>query len=293
MDPWISDAEGRTVAVTGGNRGLGLHLVRHLAAIGATAILVARDRPRGERAAEAVTRELRDGGGRVEVEHADLTDPGSLHALVERLGARPGGIHALINNAARILPDRRVDAAGIERHIAVNHLGPILLTHLLVPALAATAATAGSPSAVVGLSSASVRFGDPADLQSERRFTPNRSYGTSKLVNLAVTVELARRLDADGTPVRIVSVDPGAMRTGMGEDLPGLLGFINRRLKPNQQPIERTAATVVRAALDPAVPTGVWLDRTGRPMPLPRSIRTATTRHRMWAETERLLTRGP
>lgn len=293
MDDRLSDAAGRTVAVTGGNRGLGLHVVRQLAAAGATAILVARDEDRGRAAAELVTRELRGGPGRVEVEQTDLRDPTSLSGIAARIGARHGGLHALVNNAAQILPTRQVDDAGVERHIAVNHLGPFLLTRLTLPTLAATASATGAPTAVVNLSSASVHFGDITDLQSERKFGPNRSYGTSKLANLAAAVELAHRLDADGTPVRVLSVDPGGMRTGMGEDLPGLLGFVNRRLKPNQQPIERTAHTVVRAALDPTAPTGAWLDRAGRPIRLPRPLRDAATRQRVWDETERLLAAAP
>lgn len=275
--------------MTGGNRGLGLHLVRRLAAAGATAVLTARDRARDHDAAALVAGELFGAAGHIEVEQADVTDPASLRALAERLGARPDGLHALVNNAAQILPTRPVDHRGVERHVAVNHLGPFLLTTALLPALTATAAASGAATAVVNVSSASARFGDTTDLQSERKFGPNRSYGTSKLANLAASIELAHQLDANGTPVRIVSVDPGGMRTGMGEDLPGLLGFVNRRIKPNQQPIERTARTVLRAALDAAIPTGAWLDRTGRPMPLPRSIRDAAVRRRVWQDTERLL----
>jgi NAD(P)-dependent dehydrogenase (short-subunit alcohol dehydrogenase family) len=164
----------------------------------------------------------------------------------------------------------------------VNHLGPFLLTTLLLPAL-----TRHGSAAVVNLSSSSARFGDLDDLQSERRFTPNRAYGTSKLVALAAGLELARELDP--AAARVVALDPGAMRTGMGEDLPGLLGVFNRRLKPNQQPIDRTAAAVVRAATDPSVPTGVWLDRRGRPRRLPAAVREPAAQRRALAETRRLV----
>jgi len=276
------------VVVTGGNRGLGHDLVRGFARAGASTVLVTRDLSRGEVAAEQVRSALRASTpghlAQIRVEQADLGDLASVRALAERLAAAPGGVHALVNNAAQLFQRRQVDDAGVERSVAVNHLGPSLLTGLLLPTLRAHA-----PAAVVNLSTGSVRFGHLEDLQSAARFSPHRAYATSKLADLAGTVELAAALEGSG--VRVLAVDPGAMRTGMGEDMPGVLGFVNRRIKPDQQPREITAATVVRAASVPALGTGVWLDRRGVPVRLPRSIRDPKTRREVWRETQRLI--GP
>lgn len=273
--------------ITGGTGGLGRELVRQFARAGGDTVLVSREPARGQAVADVIRAQLAGVApahttGRVEAEVADLADPVSVGALAKRLLARPDGITVLINNAAQLVPARSVDARGVERSLAVNHLGPFLLTGLLMPSLRAHA-----PSAIVNISSASVQFGHPEDLQSAARFTPHRAYATAKLVSLAVAVELAERLGDGG--VRVVAVDPGAMRTGMGEDMPGLLGFFNRRVKRDQQPIERTAATVLRAATDPSFGTGTVLNRKGAPLRLPRSVRPPEVRRRLWQETELLV----
>lgn len=271
---------GRTVVLTGGTGGLGRHLVAQFVEGGATVVLVVRDRRR----AQAVVSALDTAGGQVEIEQADLGSQASVRDLAERLAAR-SGIAVLVNNAGAIFAERRLGPDGVERSVAVNHLGPFLLTTLLMPAL-----RQNTPAAVVNLSTGSVQFGDLDDLQSERRYSPNRSYGTAKLAALAAAVELSRRLSHDGAnAVRVVSVDPGAMRTGLGEDIPGLFGFFNRRLKPNQQPIDRTAATIIRAASDASIGTGVWLDLKGRPKKLPRAIRDRAVQRREFDRVADLL----
>ena len=87
----------RVALVSGGNRGIGLEVVRQLAALGHTVILGSRDLTKGEAAARAIG----DGApGRVSAVRLDVTDPGSVEHAVKEIDRRFSALDVLINNAA-------------------------------------------------------------------------------------------------------------------------------------------------------------------------------------------------
>ncbi|MFE3022289.1 SDR family NAD(P)-dependent oxidoreductase [Streptomyces sp. NPDC059256] len=154
---------GRKVLITGATSGIGRATAEALAGRGATVILVARDHDRGE----AVRREITDATGNpaVEVRLADLSSQHSIHQLARAVIADHDRLHVLVNNAGVINPHRRETADGLEETLAINHLAPFLLTHLLLPTLRAS-----SPARVITVSSAAQAMGriDLDDLQSTR-----------------------------------------------------------------------------------------------------------------------------
>src|SRR4051794_1005951 len=84
----------QTALVTGGNRGIGLAIVRQLAELGNAVLLGARELQAGEEAAAP----LRERGLDVTPVHLDLADPASIDAAVRDI-LRSGGIDILVNNA--------------------------------------------------------------------------------------------------------------------------------------------------------------------------------------------------
>jgi NAD(P)-dependent dehydrogenase (short-subunit alcohol dehydrogenase family) len=82
--------DGRVAVVTGGNRGLGLAFARALGEAGARVVIAARD---AEKSAEAA-----DDLGALALP-LDVTDPGSVVAMVERVTGELGPIDVLVNNA--------------------------------------------------------------------------------------------------------------------------------------------------------------------------------------------------
>jgi retinol dehydrogenase 12 len=241
--------DGKVCVVTGATSGIGKAAATALARMGATVVLVGRDRGRTEAAAAEI--------GSVsasppQTQIADLASMDQVRGLAERLAGLER-IDVLINNAGLVLRERRITPDGFEHVFAVNHLAPFLLTNLLLPKL-----TAAAPARVITVASdahSAARL-DLDDPNLERGWDSWRSYANSKLANILFTRELARRLD--GTGVTANCAHPGVVRTGFGRDARPLLKIgiaIGRAFMLSP---ERGADTVVYLASSPDV-----TDQTG------------------------------
>ena len=284
-------ATGRVVAVTGANSGIGLATSRALLEAGATVLMVCRSEERGE-AARARLAEVT--GGRPELFLLDLSEPDSVREGAATLLAKHPRLDVLVNNAGAYLPERRENSLGHELTLAANHLGPFLLTHLLLPALQVAPAAR-----VVNLSSVAHAQGtvDLDDLHRTRRsYVPLSVYADSKLANIHFTAELARRLSArpDTAHITANAVHPGVVNTGFAQDEPGILQKLFALVRPLFLSPDRGADTSVYLALDPAV-DGVsgeyFVKRRARPPA--RHARDAELARRLWEASEELVSLRP
>ena len=221
----MPDMTGKTVVVTGGNSGIGLETAAALAAMGARVLVTARNADRG-RAAVAEIADRTD-GAQIQLVVFDLADLSSVRRGAAEILEQAPRLDVLVNNAGLVLSERAVTVDGYEATFAINHLGPFLLTNLLLDRMRASA-----PARIVNVASTahnSARKGIPFDdLQSEGRYRGMRVYSQSKLANILFTLELARRLD--GTGVVANSLHPGTVRTGYGAD-GDARGFLSFGLK--------------------------------------------------------------
>jgi NAD(P)-dependent dehydrogenase (short-subunit alcohol dehydrogenase family) len=243
--------------VTGATSGIGRAAALSLARKGAELILVARDRARGEAAVEEIMRA--SGNPEVELLCADLGEFEQVHALArEFLGSRRP-LHVLLNNAGAVFARRQETRAGVEATLAVNHLGPFLLTNLLLERLRASA-----PARIVNVASDAHRFAgalDFGDLESRRRYRALKVYGKSKLMNLLFTRELARRLAGSGVSVH--ALHPGFVASGLGTNNGWLGRAAMRVLSPFARSPEKGAETAVFLASARELESrsgGYWLD---------------------------------
>ncbi len=219
----MPDMQGKTVVVTGGNSGIGYETAAALAAMGARVVLTARNADKGRRAVASITQRL---GGDVQVQLVvfDLADLSSVRRGAAEILEQAPQLDVLVNNAGLVLSERSETVDGLEATLATNHLGPFLLTNLLLGRIRSS-----SPARIVNVASTAhgaARKGMPFDdLQSEQKYATMRVYGQSKLANILFTRELARRLA--GTGVTANSLHPGTVRTGYGADgdARGLLAF--------------------------------------------------------------------
>jgi NAD(P)-dependent dehydrogenase (short-subunit alcohol dehydrogenase family) len=197
----------RTIVITGGTGGIGLHTAIGLAATGARVLVTGRDAERGAAAVQRIQQE--SGNEQVDLVAGDLSTRAGTAALGEALLAATDRIDVLINNAGLMAQERRVNDDGFELDFAVNVVAPHDLTQQLRPALAAAA-----PSRVLVLTGGkkSGPF-DPSDLQSERSFVPLVNYTMTKRAEEAMALALAEELAADGITLAIVY--PGRASTAM------------------------------------------------------------------------------
>ena len=212
-----TDMAGDTCIVTGANSGIGKATATALAGMGAHVVMVARSRERGEAALGDVRRA--SGNAKVDLLLADLSSQASIRQLAAEILAAYPSIDVLVNNAGAMHTSRSVTVDGIETTWATNHLNYVLLTHLLLDRIKASA-----PARIVNVSSraharSTINFDD---LQFERGYSIMRCYGQSKLANVLFTYELARRLE--GTGVTANCLHPGVVRTGFAKNSSGPLG---------------------------------------------------------------------
>jgi NAD(P)-dependent dehydrogenase (short-subunit alcohol dehydrogenase family) len=204
---------GKVGMVTGANAGMGKEISLGLARLGATLVMVCRDQQRGEAARSEV--EQQTGNPAVELLVADLSSQQSIRNLVREFEAHHNRLHVLVNNAGMSNPQRTETVDGLETVFATNHLGPFLLTNLLLPTLKASA-----PARIVTVSSGAQAMGklDFDDLQSARSYGEIRAYNASKLANILFTYELARRISGSGITAN--AVEPGFVKTNLKVPFP-------------------------------------------------------------------------
>lgn len=237
---------------------------------GATVIVAGRNRERGRQVTEAIQRET--GNPAVEFMCAELSSQAEVRRLAQEFLARHRRLHVLVNNAGALFALRRESVDGIEMTLALNHLGPFLLTNLLLDALKA----AGSARIVNVASEAheDVDAFDFSDPQAARTrglgsyptseagsifyslalpwaHPAFRQYARTKLANMLFTVELSKRLS--GTGVTANSLHPGMVASDFSAGN-GVYGWFMRRLMNLRGiSVEEGAATTIYLATSPEV----------------------------------------
>ncbi|MFT4275501.1 MAG: SDR family NAD(P)-dependent oxidoreductase [Rhodopseudomonas sp.] len=274
----------RTALVTGANSGLGKTVAQALAADGLRVGLVARDRARGE----AALADIRAATGNHDLHLfvADLADQVAVRALAQAVHDRFDRLHLLINNAGTAFAERRLSPQGIECALATNHLGPFLLTNLLLDLIKASA-----PARIVNVGTRIDAAIDFDDLNWDKRpYGMMKGYAQSKLGNLHFTFELARRLQGSGVTVNCVF--PGVFKSNLGgtDGAQGLFWKLLIRFGGWAIPTAESAAQrVLYLAKAPeleGVSGAYFADR--KTIPAPDQARDAAANRRLWEISERL-----
>ncbi|XP_067314200.1 dehydrogenase/reductase (SDR family) member 13 like 1 isoform X2 [Pseudorasbora parva] len=184
---------------------------------GGRVILACRSKQKGEEAAREIRTET--GNENVIFMQLDLASQKSIRSFAENFLKKEPRLDLLINNAALASPGRTEDGLGMI--LGVNHIGPFLLTNLLLERLKECA-----PSRVVNVSSCGHDLGtiDFDCINTHKRLAMGssdadlfRAYTHSKLCNVLFTHQLAKRLE--GTNVTCYSLHPGSVRTELGRDI--------------------------------------------------------------------------
>lgn len=201
---WNGSLQGRSVVLTGANRGLGLELCRQL--VGAGATVWASCRAPG--AATELTA-LNPAG----VLACDVGDASSVAAFGAALAQRTDTVDLLVNNAG--INGTALGAGAQDRdllsidpeiflgQVRVNAVGPLLVTRALLPLL-----EAGSDPVILNVSS------QLGSMEVGLKMGSDLGYNASKAALNMVTVRSAAELGDRG--VTSVCVHPGWVQTDMG-----------------------------------------------------------------------------
>lgn len=249
------DLKSKTFIVTGSNSGIGRVTATTLAERGAEVILACRSREK----TEPVVAEIKAKGGDARFAALDLADLESVRRFAGEVLAEGKPIAALVNNAG-LAGARGKTKDGFELTFGTNHLGPYLLTRLLLDHLKKHA-----PSRIVNVASKAHYRPKAIPWEQLRESTRTRTafdeYSVSKLCNVLFTKELARRLE--GTGVTTYAVHPGVVATDVWREVPGPLRWL---IKLGMFTAEQGAQSSIIAASDPvlAQATGRYYDWNGR-----------------------------
>jgi retinol dehydrogenase 12 len=209
------DLQGRTFLVTGANSGIGRAMVEALAARGGHVVLAARSEERTRPVLEGIR--ARRPSAAVEFLQVDVSDLASVRRAASAYLATGRPLDVLVNNAG-VGGTNGLSADGFDLTYATNHIGPFLLTSLLLPAI--EQAPQGRIVNVSSIGHMQVKRIDWTLL--ERRTEPRKSgfadYAVTKLMNILHAKELARRLT--GTRVTTYALHPGGVKSNIWRALP-------------------------------------------------------------------------
>lgn len=282
---WSEDLpslEGRTVAITGATSGIGQAAATRFAALGATVVLLVRDREKGTSTRERIVAERVRGGGDIpdiRLVSCDVADLSSVRSCAAQLHRDGEPLHVLVHNAGAMPAERETSPDGIELSFATNVVGPFLLTTLLEEHLVRSA-----PARVITVSSGGMLtqrldVDDPEG--AHRPYRPAAAYARAKRAQVVLNELWAERLHGRGVVCH--AMHPGWVDTpGVQASLPGF----RRLTSPLLRSPEEGADTIVwlGAAHAPAGRTGLfWHDRRPRPTHrVPWTHEPADDRRRLW-----------
>lgn len=220
------DLTGKVAVITGGSEGIGYgtshtllsHNISKLFILSISADVVAQSK-------DAVAKELgQQYADRTIWMKCDLTDWKQTKDVAEKIKEQTDRLDILVNNAARGIMTFELTDYGVDRHMALNHMGHVVLTSHLLPLMKKTAEEKGSVVRIVNQAS-NAHQATPKDCKFEsleelnQDLGPNGQYGRSKLAGILYARYFNRKVTQNGHPnVLMNATHPGFVSTKMSKE---------------------------------------------------------------------------
>mmetsp|Transcript_23450 Transcript_23450/g.21327 ORF Transcript_23450/g.21327 Transcript_23450/m.21327 type:complete len:398 (-) Transcript_23450:24-1217(-) len=248
------DLKGKVYIITGSNTGIGFETAKEIVKMGATVVLACRSTNKAEEAKNKIISLTKCQSSSIIVIKLDLCGFDSTRKFVKDFKSLKLPLHGLINNAGVMMQDRNLTQDGFEMVFTANHLSHFLLTLLLLPELKK------SNGRIVNLTSSlhkSVKRFDFNDIMSVNNYSLFGTYSQSKLANVMFTLELQRRLNAEGSKVTCNAVHPGIVRTEVTRHMNIFMRVAQMIVSPilillQKSPLQG-ASTSIYVATDPSL----------------------------------------
>lgn len=256
--------------ITGANSGIGKASAIQMAEKGYRVVIACRNPGKGE----AALQEIKEAGGRdaVELMIVDMSLQSSVREVADRFKSKYEVLDVLIQNAAIFDISHKEIAftpEGVESIWATNHLGPVLLTELLLDSLAQSAQGRVITIASKGLLAMPFLKVDLEDPEFRRgKFSVTKAYYQSKTAQIMYTFWLAERLKGTKTTANCIRVPSVRVDIDKYANLPGFLRFLySLKMKATLSPEEMAKTYTQLAVADEfSRTTGVYFDEKLQPV---------------------------
>jgi NAD(P)-dependent dehydrogenase (short-subunit alcohol dehydrogenase family) len=278
------DLNGKTILITGCNSGLGFETMRVLAGRGATIIGAARTKEKAREAGARVD-------GNIIPVACELSDLCNVADCTDEIRAMNKPIDALICNAGIMALPELQQKYGLEMQFLTNHLGHFVLVNRLLDQV--KEAPAGRIVMVSSLGHYTTVAGgiNFDNLSGEKRYVPFMFYGQSKLANLLMSNELARKLE--GTRATSNAIHPGIIMTPLGRHMGSLRTMLAGLVSwPVSRSVAQGAATQCYVATSPALEkvSGSYFADCN-PARMSAHAQDKDMASRLWSVSEKLVTK--
>ncbi|KAI0860747.1 retinol dehydrogenase 12 [Xylaria cubensis] len=220
----VPDLTGKVAVVTGGSEGIGYGvtytLLKHNVA---KLYILSTSEEVVKGAKEAIAKELGQAAAdKTRWFQCDISDWKKTKEVAEEIKKDANRLDILVNNAGRGIMTYQLTDYGVDRHMAVNHMGHVVLTSHLLPLMKETAEKGNTVRIVNQASNAhqaapkDTKFESLEELNQD--LGPNQQYGRSKLAAILYSRYFTNNVTKAGHPnILMNSTHPGFVSTHMSK----------------------------------------------------------------------------
>ena len=193
------------IIVTGATGSIGLAAVKSLLSKDLPVIMACRNIRKADTQRDSLIKEFPHSD--IDILELDLNSLASIRGFVEEIKNQGFKVDKLLNNAGIICRDFTVNNDGFETMVAVNYIGPLYLTQLMIPLMDGGFNIVNTISVTRGVSKLDEHFFD----LDKKRFSQLGTYGKAKYALFLSSLTLSEKIKNGSVNL----TDPGVVDSNM------------------------------------------------------------------------------